>query len=257
MKRAWIALIIIACPLLGWAQQQPPGQFTPPYGTQPPPYSSNPNTRQATPTPYQPAVAPAPTMYGGGGGWGGGYGGGAGSTVAGSQMTGMANVISSSGQAALNRSAAAVNLTQADAQHIVNEQAATDAYFNMRATNRAAVAAENGPRLTLEQMTQIAKEGVPNPLSREQYNPVSGKLNWPSFLQQPPFDTRRNEVDGLMAKQAEYGSLPYGDQTKVRSTIESMFTDLKAQIDSIPTPDYLASRTFLNNLKFAATRTQL
>ena len=194
-----------------------------------------------------------------GGGWGGygGYGGGTGGTVAGSQATGMANVISSSGQASLNRSAAAVNYTQAEAQQIVNDQAATDAYFNMRATNRAAVAAKNGPRLTIEQMTQIAKEGVPNPLSREQYNPVSGKLNWPSFLQQPPFDTRRNEVDELMAKQAEYGSLPYNDQTQLRSNIESMFTDLKAQIDSIPTPDYLASRTFLNNLKFAASRTQL
>jgi hypothetical protein len=250
MKRAWIPLIIITCPMLAWAQQP----YSPPYGTQQAPYTSaQPRPAQ----PYQPAVAPAPSVYGGGG-YGGGYGGGgAGTTALGSQLTGMANAISAGGQASLNRSAAAVNYTQAEANQIVNDQAATDAYFNMRATNRAAMAAENGPPMTAEQWAVIAKEGVPKPLANNQYNPVSGKLNWPSVLTSPPFDQRRAEVDQLVAKQAEYGSLPYMDQSKIRENIESIFADLKAQIDNIPTADYLASRTFLNSLKYATTRSQL
>lgn len=108
--------------------------------------------QQATEAPYQPAVAP-PSMGGyGGGGYGGYYGGGVGSTAAGSASTGMANVISARGSANLNNSAAAVNYTQAQSNEIKNHEQYTNTYFDMRATNKAARAAEDGPPPTAEQM---------------------------------------------------------------------------------------------------------
>jgi hypothetical protein len=204
--------------------------------------------------PYTPAV-PAASMVTGYGGYAG-YGGG-GSTVAGSAMNGMASAISARGDAALSGSAAAVNLTQAEKQDILNRQAATNTYFEMRATNRAARAAERGPPLTSEQLATIAHAGVPKPLNSEQLNPVTGRLNWPGPLQEDKFASRRAQVDQLTAQQSNYGSLNYADQCKMRDTIKSMFKDLKAQIKSLPTSDYITAKTFLSSLLFASTKTRL
>jgi hypothetical protein len=127
----------------------------------------------------------------------------------------------------------------------------------MRATNKAATAAERGPTPTMEQLARYAKEGVPKPLSTSQLNPVSGGLNWPSALQQPGFQAQRNEIDQLLATQARYGALGYADQTKVRQTIDVMFDQLKSQIDQIPPMDYVACRSFLRSVNYAATRTEM
>src|SRR5262245_25745017 len=78
----------------------------------------------------------------------GGYGGG--TTAAGSASTGMANVISAQGDYNLSTSEAAINMTQAQSAEIQNRQEYTNTYFEMRATNKAARAAEEGPPPTAE-----------------------------------------------------------------------------------------------------------
>ena len=97
----------------------------------------------------------------------------------------------------------------------------------------------------------------PKPLNTTQVNPVSGGVNWPSALQQPGFDDQRNVIDQLLAKQARYGVLDYTDQTTVRKTIDAMFDQLKAQIDQIPPMDYVACRSFLRSVNYAATKTEM
>jgi len=67
-----------------------------------------------------------------------------GGSAAGSAMNGMASVISAAGDYNLATSAAAVNMTQAQKQDIQNRQQWTNAYFEMRETNRRARAAERG-----------------------------------------------------------------------------------------------------------------
>ena len=61
----------------------------------------------------------------------------------------------------------------------------------------------------------------------------------------------------LFSKHATYGGLSYSDQTKVREGVNTMYRELKTQIKSIPPPDYVACRTFLNSLTYAATKTEL
>jgi len=231
MKHIRILLIAGALPVLGWAQNQQPADV-----------------------PYTPAV-PQASMVAGYGGYGGYNTGG--HTVAGDAMQGMASVISARGDAALSASAAAVNLTQADKQLIQNQQAATNAYFDMRATNRAARATERGPSLSMEQLAKIAHDGLPKPLNSTQLDPVSGELNWPGPLQHDSVKAQREQLDQLMAQQARYGSLSYADQTKVRSSVNTMFKLLKANISKIPTPDYTSARSFLNSVLYAATKSQL
>ncbi|MEN6457357.1 MAG: hypothetical protein ABFC63_00295 [Thermoguttaceae bacterium] len=216
---------------------------------------SNSTSRQPVGEPYQPAVPPPSTsVYGGNGPWGG-YGGA--TTAAGSALNGMAGVISAAGQRNLLNSAAAVNWTEAQKNDIENRQRWTNAYFEMRATNRAAAAADRSPRLTMEQIARLAKDGAPKPLNTSHLDPVSGGIKWPSALQQPMFDTQRNEIDRVLATQARYGVLSYSDQTKIREDIKTIFEQLKSQIDQIPPTEYVACRNFLRSVSYATTKTDL
>ena len=237
MKRLWFVLFLTACPAVALTQ-----------------IPSGPVRSAESATPYQPAV-PAPTtnVYGGGG-WAGHSGA---STAAGSAMNGMASVISAKGDYNLSTSAAAINMTQAQRNEIQNRQQATNTYFEMRATNRAARAAEAGPKPTMEQLARIAHQGAPKPLGTSEFDPVSGRLSWPYALQEASFASQRSQVDQLFAKFATYGGLAYSDQMLVRQIINAMFVALKAQIREIPSTDYMACRHFLNDLLYAVTNTQL
>ena len=86
-------------------------------------------------------------------------------------------------------------------------------------------------------------------------DPVSGVLFWPSVLQDPSFETQRTALDELTARWVKYGTLEYPDQTQVRDNVNSLFDTLKSRIASIPPQDYVASRSFLQSLLYATTRT--
>ena len=235
MNRTWMLLAVLLFPLIALAQNSSTGT------------SDN-------SAPYQPAV-PAPSVVSPyGGGWSG-YSGG--NTVAGSAMNGMASVISAQGDRNLSNSAAAINMTQAQKNEIQNRQLAGSTYFQMRQTQRQAVAAERGPSPTMEQLVRIAKEGAPRPLTPSQMDDVDGRLNWPSALQQPCFEAERSELDQLFAVRARYGGLGYADQTKVRDTVNNMFDELKSQIQQIPPQDYVSCKSFLRSVNYAATRTEM
>ena len=236
MNRTWILMVVVAFPALALAQTGSPGA-----------------ARSSGNVPYQPAV-PAPSTVNAYGGWSG-YGGG--STAAGSAMNGMASVISAKGDYNLSTSAAAINMTQAQKQEIQNRQQYTNTYFEMRATNRAAREAERSPRPTMEQLVRFAHEGAPKPLSPSQVDSVSGRLNWPSGLQQSMFDAQRNQLDELFATRARYGTLSYSDQMVVRKTVDAMFVELKAQVRDMPAPDYIACRNFLTSVTYAGSKSEL
>lgn len=236
MNRMWILIVVAAYPVIAMSQTGSPG------------------SSKSSGTPYQPAV-PAGSTVTSYGGWPG-YSGGGG-TAAGNAMNGMANVISAKGDYNLSTSAAAVNMTQAQKNEIQNRQQWTNTYFEMRQTNRAARAAEAGPPPTMEQIARMAHDGVPKPLPPSQMDPVSGKLKWPDALQNDSFATQRGELEKLFATQAKYGALSYADQMKVRKTTDAMFGELKAQIKDMPPQDYVACRSFLQSLTYAATKTEL
>ena len=236
MNRTWILLVIAAIPLTAIAQSG----------------SSGSNNQTSS---YQPAVPAPSTVNAYGGGWSGRSGGGG--TVAGSSLNGMASVISAKGDYNLSTSAAAVNMTQAQKNNIQNRQDWTNTYFDMRQTNRAARAAERGPRPTMEQITRMTKESLPKPLSPRDVDPVSGQIRWPSALQEDLFAPQRKELEELFAARARYGGLGYSDQMKASKTIDVMFDELKSQVREIPPTDYVACRNFLRSMAYVASKTEL
>ncbi len=88
-------------------------------------------------------------------------------------------------------------------------------------------------------------------------NPVNGRLNWPSALQQASFASQREQLEQLFATRAKYGGLSYADQLAVRRTVETMFDELKSQIRDIPPQDYVACRDFLTSVTYAGSKSEL
>ncbi|MCX7427061.1 MAG: hypothetical protein NTW96_15735 [Planctomycetia bacterium] len=201
--------------------------------------------------PYTPVV-PAPSISSYGGGYYGGSGGGGG-TVAGSSMRGMADVISAQGNYNLATSAAAVNMTQAQKQTIQNRGDATNTYFQMRQMNRQYRAAETGPPATMEQLTRMAKQGVPKPLTPSEVNPVTGQINWPTALGAEVFAPYREEVEKLAASRAKYGELGFSDQTKFRQLVNDMAQHLSARVQDVSPQDFTNGRSFLQRLLYSQT----
>jgi hypothetical protein len=172
-------------------------------------------------------------------------------------MNGMASVISAQGNYNLATSAAAVNMTEAQRNEIQNQQQWTDTYFQMRAANRAARAAEAGPKPTMEQLVRIARQGAPAPITSSQVDPFSGRIDWPNALQAEAFAEGRSQLDELMKIHTNYGGLGYSDQEKARDTIDDMFGTLKSMVREIPPQGYVASRNFLRSLMYAMTKSEM
>jgi hypothetical protein len=229
MNRYWFVMLLVAIPAMLLAQNYPPQEAAP----------------------YQPAVPPPSNINS----YGGMYS--SPGTAAGSAMNGMANAISAKGNYNLSTSAAAINMTQAQKNSIQNQQLAADTYFQMRASNKAARKAEAGPPPTMEDIARIAREGAPRPITEQQANQLTGQINWPSALQEDIFAQDRKELEGLYTKKIKYGGLSISDQMQARKTIETMFTELRSQITVIPPQDYTTSRSFLNSMIYATSKSQL
>jgi hypothetical protein len=233
MNRSLVFLAVTICPVLAFGQ-------------------ADSKTSQDSTSAFRPAV-PAPSSNASG--WWPGYVG-ATSTV-GSALNGLASVISAGGDYNLSSSAAAVNLTQAERNDIQNRLLAANAYFEARDAWHARMLARRGPLPTVEQIARLAHYGVPRPLTPNEFDSVSGRLNWPSALQQDMFAAERDEVNRFFEAWARYGELSYADQTKLRETINGLFDDLNSQMREMPPPVYVECRRFLRSLIFAATRADL
>ena len=236
MRRTWFLIVALALVAKVLAQGGP---------------AVSPGSSGGSQPPYRPAV-PSPSTVAPYSGWPG-YSSGA-STAAGSALNGMASVISSAGDYNLSTSAAAVNMTEAQRQSIVNRQSATNSYFEMRATNRAARAAEAEKHPTMEEIARIAQQGVPKALNTSALDPITGRIAWPALLRSDPFAAPRVELDQLFAKRASQGGLDFTEQTQARKAVDAMSGSLKDMVADVPPMTYTASKSFLNSLAAIACK---
>ena len=234
MKRVWIFLTLIACPLMTVGQNS----------------ESTTSGRQ----PYQPAVPPPSTSVYNGGGYG--YSGGQ-TAQGGAALQGMSQVISTAGEYNLATSAAAINMTEAQSNAMRNDVQHVQTFWEMRNIRPRRTRKERSPKPTPEELARRARRRAPRALNTNQIDPVTGEVRWPTALQEASFEDQRGTVQEYAAKWVKYGALDYNDQKQVRENIDSMFDSLKSQIQAIPPQDYVASRSFLQSLLYATTRTTL
>lgn len=176
------------------------------------------------------------------------------STVGESYARGMADVVRSRGQANLDNSAAAINLSQARSNEIKNYADATNTYFEMRAANKKYREAERGKRATSEDWVRWAKEGAPKPLNPGQFDPVTGKIKWPVALNSEAYAQYREKLDALFAKRASNSALTIDDFIEVDKLTTAMLAELKGQIRQLPPDLYLASKEFVKSLAYEVRR---
>ena len=183
--------------------------------------------------------------------WGGTYHA---ATAEESFANGMANVISSAGQANLLNSAAARNYEEARSRDLDNRLKAENTYFEMRKMNREYVAAERGPKPTPEQMFRYAKERAPNRLNPNQLDPLTGRISWPVVLEQDAYKAQREKLDELFASRAKYhGQLAPDQYFDLQKTAKDMEAELKKHIKDYPPTDYTRAKSLLESLAYEAS----
>jgi hypothetical protein len=166
----------------------------------------------------------------------------------------MGNVVRAQGEANLNNSAAAVNYSAARTNEIQNYKDQTSAYFDMRALNKQARAAERGPRPTMDQLVRSAQEGLPKRLSPSQLDVVTGRIQWPMVLQADMFAENRAKLESIFASRTSRGAMDLDNYRQVRELTDTMLADLKKQVRNVPAPQYLDGKNFLTSLAYEASQ---
>ncbi len=176
------------------------------------------------------------------------------STAAESSMRGIADTVRASGAAAMMNSAAARNVEAARSQHIDNRLKATQTDIEIRQLRREYRESTRRPRPTSEQLHRLAKEATPKPLSANQFDPISGRIWWPTALMLEEFDDQREILDDLFLDKAEAsGRLGLRQITTVHATTREMRELMRTHQNDIPPQLYSRSLTFLKQMDRAAT----
>jgi len=155
------------------------------------------------------------------------------------------------GEANLMNSQAAINLQQARSAALDNHLKSIETYFAARRANAEARAAERGPRLTSQELTELAKKQAPARLSAYQYEPALGKVYWPTALTTADFAMERAAIDLLIAERNPTNSgLGTDNQRQLNINVTRMKEALKDHVATMDPAEYLAARKFLTSLDF-------
>ena len=186
---------------------------------------------------------------------GGGLGGRGGyrhaSTAAEGAARGMADVIRSSGQANLMNSAAAINVEEARSRHIDNRMQATNTYFQMRAVNKQARYGNKQP-FDQQQAIRLTKQGLPDRLSAQKLDPLTGKIRWPLGLTMKEMAGDRKKMEELFAARAENGYLDLDQYNEVRASSARMMSVLQEHGRKLSGGYRIDARKFLESLSYEA-----
>lgn len=186
-------------------------------------------------------------------GYGSGYYGGGyhASTLEEGVLRGTGALLRDAGEGNYYNSQAAINYQQARSAALDNALKGVETYFAARKQNAEARAAERGPRLTQQELTELAKKQAPARLSAYQYEPALGKVYWPTALTTAEFAQERVAINLAIAERNGTNSGQGTDnQRQIHLNVQRMQETLKSQVAVMDPADYLAAKKFLTSLDF-------
>ncbi|MCE5266576.1 MAG: hypothetical protein LLG00_01650 [Planctomycetaceae bacterium] len=167
---------------------------------------------------------------------------------------GLADVISSLGQANVDLSTAAINYSQARRNEILNNKLWTQVYFEMRDINRQHREAEyRRARGNPEDAFRYSAIGRPKPLG-SQLDPNTGEIRWPMLLTLYDFAAQRARLQKAFADRAYHGVMGVEDYMIVRQLTGEMLASLSDRVADLPPQQYMTAKRFLESLAHAASQ---
>ena len=164
---------------------------------------------------------------------------------------GMADVVRSAGAANLMNSEAAINIETARSQYIDNRMQATSTYFQMKALNKQARYG-NKKQFDPQQAIRLTKEGLPDRLSAQKLDPLTGKIRWPIGLTMEEMAADRKKMEVLFASRAENGYLDLNQYNEVRALKTVMLDILRKNSSKLSGNFTIDARKFLESLSYEA-----
>lgn len=188
-------------------------------------------------------------------GWGGyayrGYGYHA-STAAEGYGYGAASIIQAAGEYNLNTSQAAINYEQAYRMSLESSVTRAETFFARRRINESYREAKQGPPPSREAIAERARQGAPDRLAPDQFDPAFGTLFWPAAFDDHRFAAERNALDRLMADRESQGGVGSAHYHDVVEITDSMRHDLRGLLDAMSPTEYVQAVKFLNSVAYEA-----
>lgn len=171
-------------------------------------------------------------------------------SAVGDARRGMADVIRSGGQAAVDYTGAMINYEEAKSRYIDNELKWTETYIERQKIGRAYRRELYDEKYASIRHHLANKEsGAPPRLGPGQLDPSSGNLEWPDALMADEYLTMRRELEELFALRASTsGSHRYSRDIKEKA--DEFKATLQADIQDIPAYQYIAAKNFLESLAY-------
>lgn len=186
--------------------------------------------------------------YGTGAAYGGfGVYGGA-QTPGGANATGMGNLVRSAGEYNQLTAKAAIDNEVARSQYIDNQNKIfQERQYRKREFKEQVAMDRDVARAARERQQEFAAAHRPLPLSSQQLDTATGRIDWPVALKAEDFDEVRAATESLFVTKARYGAGSDVSSQIVKNSGE-MKDMLRGKILNIPLPDYTESRKFLESM---------
>jgi hypothetical protein len=184
------------------------------------------------------------------GGWGGGWGGGHASTAEQGAMTGMADMMQAAGSRNLMNAQALGFVEDARKKNIDNRMYGTEAYFQMRKTNKEARDAEKGPPATKADLERYARQRAPQRLSPSELDPLTGAIAWPAVLRDEEYNADRAKIEAMYQQRASAGFLTGAQRGEAQQTMGSLTSSLKKNLRNYVPQDYVQAKKFIEGLNY-------
>lgn len=156
------------------------------------------------------------------------------STAAEGYANGVSNVIASQGQANLNNSQAAINLTEARSNQITNQVDSVNAFWEKKEIYSQHEQQELA-EITAKRNRYLARNALQS-LTPEQFDRTSGQIEWPKVLEQSQYDEYRNTLTDLFQKRAYNGALTGDQYMQATAASKDWRAMLGKQRDVYPAP---------------------
>ncbi len=159
---------------------------------------------------------------------------------------GAADMIRSAGETNLLNSQAAQGYEDARSQNLDNRVKYAETYYAKRRMNEEFRASKKAPPPTAEQLFRRSEAGKPKRLSPGEFDPVSGKINWPLLLRDDAFAQDRATLESLLAEMATNERLSFDQYQQIRDAGKRMQEQLNSIIREVSAPRSYEVNLFSN-----------